>query len=95
MDPVSQRPVADSRRQSVVSAIDFSARELLLEGIPATEIVRVANQEETDIIAMGGRGSFAAGQEFLGSVAKRVIQTAPCPVLTVPSLLSRRMRSLI
>ncbi|MGB5176103.1 MAG: universal stress protein [Thermoanaerobaculia bacterium] len=74
---------------------DASARVLLREGIPATEIARVANQEEADVIAMGGRGSFAAGQEFLGSVAKRVIQTASCPVLTVPSLLSRRMRNLI
>ncbi len=74
---------------------DASARVLLREGIPATEIARVTNQEEADVIAMGGRGSFAAGREFLGSVAKRVIQTAPCPVLTVPSLLSRRMRNLI
>ena len=64
----------------------------LREGIPAAEIVRVAAEEDVDVIAMGGRGSFTAGREFLGSVAKRVIQTARCPVLTVPSLFSKRMR---
>lgn len=71
---------------------DTAARELLREGLPAIEIVRVANQEEVDVIAIGRRGSFAAGREFLGSVAKRVIQTARGPVLTVPSLFSKRMR---
>ncbi len=65
---------------------------LLREGLPAEEIVRVANQEEVDLIALGSRGPFAAGRGFLGSVSKRVIQTAGCPVLTVPSLLSKRMR---
>ena len=70
-----------------------SSLVLLREGIPAAEIVRVADQEEVDLIAMGGRGSFTAGRRFLGSVAKRVIQTASCPVLTAPSLLSKRMRS--
>jgi nucleotide-binding universal stress UspA family protein len=65
---------------------------LLREGLPAQEIVRVANQEEVDLIALGSRGSFAAGLSFLGSVAKRVIQTARCPVMTVPSLFSKRMR---
>ncbi len=71
-----------------------AARVLLRDGIPAAEIVRAANQEEVDVIALGGRGSFAAGREFLGSVAKRVIQTASCPVLSVPSLISKRMRNL-
>ena len=71
---------------------DSSAEVQLREGIPAAEIVRVANEEEVDVIAMGGRGSWTAGREFLGSVAKRFIQTARCPVLTVPSLLSKRMR---
>ena len=73
---------------------DAAARELLREGIPAAEIVRVANQEDVEVIAIGRRGSFAAGREFLGSVAKRVIQTARGPVLTVPSLFSKRMRGL-
>lgn len=65
---------------------------LLREGVPAQEIARVANEEEVDLIALGSRGSFAAGASFLGSVAKRVMQTAHCPVLTVPSLFSKRMR---
>jgi nucleotide-binding universal stress UspA family protein len=72
-----------------------SAQMLLREGIPAEEIVRVANQEGVEVIAIGSRGSYAAGHEFLGSVSKRVIQTARCPVLTVPSLFSKRMRNVL
>ena len=68
---------------------------VLREGIPAAEIVRVADQERVDLIALGARGSFAARRGYLGSVSKRVIQTAPCPVLTVPSLLSKRMRDAV
>jgi nucleotide-binding universal stress UspA family protein len=71
----------------------ISAQSVLREGTPATEIARIAIEEEVDLIAMGSRGSFAAGRGFLGSVSKRVIQLARCPVLTVPSLLSKRMRT--
>jgi nucleotide-binding universal stress UspA family protein len=71
----------------------LSTQSLLREGIPAEQIVQVALDEEVDLIAVGSRGTFSAGRAFLGSVSKRVIQTAQCPVLTVPSLLSKRMRS--
>jgi len=71
------------------------AQALLREGIPAAAIVRVAKQENVDLIAIGSRGSFAARRGFLGSVSKRVIQTAPCPVLTVPSLFSKRIRDAV
>ena len=67
-------------------------RVMLREGLPAAEIVRVASQEDLELIALGSRGTYAAGKRFLGSVSKRVLQTSPCPVLTVPSLLSKRMR---
>jgi nucleotide-binding universal stress UspA family protein len=70
----------------------FSGRVILREGIPAVEIVRVAISEEVHLIALGSRGGFAAGRVFLGSVSKRVVQTAPIPVLTVPSHLSRTTR---
>lgn len=71
----------------------LTARGLVREGRPAEEIVRVASEEEVDLIALGGQGPFAAGRSFLGSVSKRVMQSASCPILTVPSLLSMRLRS--
>ena len=36
-----------------------------------------------DLIVMGTHGRGAMGHFFMGSVAERVVRTAPCPVLTV------------
>lgn len=59
------------------------ARGVLLEGAPHAQIAGAARAARADVIVMGthGRGGFA--KLFLGSVAERVIGTAPCPVLTV------------
>ncbi len=55
------------------------------EGEPAEVIVTRAAELEVDLIAMGTHGRSALGRVFLGSVARRVVQHAPCPVLTVRS----------
>jgi nucleotide-binding universal stress UspA family protein len=53
------------------------------EGLPATVIERLAKKHDVDLIAMGTHGRSALRELVLGSVAKRVLQRAPCPVLTV------------
>ncbi|MEJ2085189.1 MAG: universal stress protein [Acidobacteriota bacterium] len=78
---------------SIAGAGTSEPRSKLLEGVPAEVIVDLARKEDVDLIVLGSRGTFTAGRGILGSVSKRVMQTAPCPVLTVPSLLSRRMRN--
>lgn len=52
-------------------------------GSPYTEIVRYAAQQRVDLIVLGTHGRGAIGHLLLGSVAERVVRTAPCPVLTV------------
>ena len=52
-------------------------------GRPAEEIVRLAAEEGADLIVMGTVGRSAARQLLAGSVAERVVRTAPCAVLTV------------
>ena len=49
----------------------------------ARAIVEYAKMYNVDVIVMGthGRGGFA--HVLMGSVAERVVRTAPCPVLTV------------
>jgi nucleotide-binding universal stress UspA family protein len=59
------------------------ARGLLLDGAPHVAIVRAARTKRADIIVMGTHGRGGLARLFLGSVAGRVIATAPCPVLTV------------
>jgi nucleotide-binding universal stress UspA family protein len=52
-------------------------------GDPADQIVRAARATRADLIVMGTQGRRGVARFFLGSVAERVIATAPCPVVTV------------
>jgi nucleotide-binding universal stress UspA family protein len=56
---------------------------LLLEGTAADAIVRTARSKRADVIVMGTHGRSGLARLFMGSVAERVVGTAPCPVLTV------------
>jgi nucleotide-binding universal stress UspA family protein len=53
------------------------------EGIVDEMIVTVAEDLGCDLIVMGTHGRTGLRRMFLGSVAERVLRTAPCPVLTV------------
>ena len=58
----------------------------LIEGVPvADRIVRTAKALRADVIVMGTHGRTGVTRLVLGSVASRVVATAPCPVLTVRS----------
>jgi nucleotide-binding universal stress UspA family protein len=52
-------------------------------GFPAEDIVRLATEVQADLIVVGTHGRRGLSHLLLGSVAERVIRTAPCPVLTV------------
>jgi rhodanese-related sulfurtransferase len=54
-------------------------------GDPAEEIVRYAGRHPIDLIVVGSHGRTGFSRLLLGSVAERVVRTAPCPVLTVPA----------
>lgn len=49
----------------------------------AEAIVQYAKDHAIDLILIGTNGRGALAHVFLGSVAERVVRTAPCPVLTV------------
>lgn len=69
----------------VVSAKDAGvpARFLLRVGVPFEEIARVAAEEKAEMVVIGTHGRSGLDRFLLGSVAERVVRTAPCPVLTV------------
>jgi nucleotide-binding universal stress UspA family protein len=52
-------------------------------GAPAGEIVNYAKGHDIDLIVMGTHGRGFVGHVVMGSVAEKVVRTAPCPVLTV------------
>lgn len=72
-----EKLVAKARRARV------HARGLLLEGLPHESINQVARRKRADLVVMGTHGRTGFARFFLGSVASRVLATAPCPVMTV------------
>ena len=59
------------------------ATELLVQGDPARQIARVARSWKADLVVVGTHGRKGLAKVLLGSVAGRVVATAPCPVVTV------------
>jgi len=53
------------------------------EGYPASVIVDEAAERHADLIVIGTRGLSGLKHLLLGSIAERVVQKAPCAVLTV------------
>lgn len=74
------RPLVEHARKEGVEA-----RALLLTGFADEAIIEAAKQQSADLIVIGTHGRRGAARLFLGSVAARVISTAPCPVMTVRS----------
>jgi nucleotide-binding universal stress UspA family protein len=56
-----------------------------LQGFAAPEIVAYATRGGCDLIVIGTHGRTGFKHALLGSVAEKVVRTAPCPVLTIRS----------
>jgi universal stress protein A len=57
----------------------------LVTGDPAAAIVRLAAEENADMIVMGTHGRTGLKRLLMGSVAEAVVRRATCPVLTYKS----------
>jgi nucleotide-binding universal stress UspA family protein len=60
----------------------------ILEGQPYEELAKYAESNDIDMIVMGIRGHGLMKTLFLGSTTDRVVRRAPCPVLSVGSMVS-------
>jgi nucleotide-binding universal stress UspA family protein len=58
------------------------ARDLVVQGKPSSEVLRVAAEEQVDLIVVGTHGKGLLDKAIFGSTTERVIRRAPCPVLT-------------
>jgi nucleotide-binding universal stress UspA family protein len=56
---------------------------VLLEGDPATEIVRYAQDALMNLVVMGTHGRTGLERLLMGSVAEKVLRESPCSVLVV------------
>ena len=60
----------------------------ILEGQPDEALAKYAESNDVDMIVMGIRGHGLVKTLFLGSTTDRVVRRAPCPVLSVGSMVS-------
>ena len=86
---------ADVVRQDLASKgqayLDYLARLARRRGVPTDQVVRygiphreiadTARERGVDLIVVGSTGSHWPHRAEIGSVSKRVIESAPCPVL--------------
>jgi nucleotide-binding universal stress UspA family protein len=73
------------RHAEALRARGLRVETVLREGYPASVIEEEAQTRNVDLIVIGTRGHTGLKHLLLGSVAERVVQKAPCAVLTVKS----------
>jgi nucleotide-binding universal stress UspA family protein len=80
----AQAEIALAKAKEVAQGKGFIAEVVLGIGAsPADEIVRVAKDQQADLIVIGSRGLAGKTRSFLGSTASQVVTYSPCSVLVV------------
>ena len=80
--PEPERVIAAGREAAEAAAPAVAAESVRLDGDPAAELVR-ACEDGLDLLVVGSRGYGPLTRVLLGSVSRRVVGEAPCPVIVV------------
>lgn len=81
LDTAAKRELDAVRRQAEKKYSNVET--VVVSGDPREQIVEVAREANMDLIVMATNARRGLARAFLGSVAERVVRTAPVPVLTV------------
>lgn len=78
------KDILSDMEKGIKAATDSNVkiRGILVLGDPADEIVKIAEEEEVDVIVMG-TGKSIVDKHLLGSVSEKVIHSTPCTILLV------------
>jgi nucleotide-binding universal stress UspA family protein len=84
-----QEKMVEAAEKSVDSFCDTELqgcpnfKKLIVTGDPASEILRLIQNENFDLVIMGTHGRKGLEETIFGSVAENVVKKSPVPVLTV------------
>ena len=84
-----EQELKENGQRYVNYVLDLAAKKgvksssMLTKGSPYEQIVHLARELNIDLIVMGTYGRRGAERVLIGSVAERVIEYAPCPVLVI------------
>ena len=68
-------------KQKIPASINV--RAMVFQGDPAVEIVRLASEEQVDMIVIATHGLTGWRKFIFGSVTEKVVRMATCPVLSL------------
>jgi nucleotide-binding universal stress UspA family protein len=71
--------------EDAAKAEGLELEPVLLEGHPADEVVKFAEQNDIEMIVMGTLGKTGLDRFLLGSIAENVVRRSKVPVLVVKS----------
>ena len=92
-----QRNIAQEHLHKLLEETHQQGLKASLEtrtGLPSSQICDLARETKADLIITGTHGWTGFNRVLFGSVAERVIQRAPCPVLSVPDRSPEEMADL-
>lgn len=85
--PTVQQNIAEAAQRSLASLTasrgDAVRTAIVRSANVSNAITQYAKENDIDLIVVGTHGRGAVSRFLIGSVAERVVRTAPCPVLTV------------
>jgi nucleotide-binding universal stress UspA family protein len=77
----AERLLTRLREEHPVSNV--MVRQQIVQGRPADEIIKYADQEAIDLIVMATHGQSGWRRLLFGSVAEKVLRMSRCPVLVI------------
>lgn len=95
---LSKISTKDQAVREIVRKIEEETREqgvmvhsVIEQGIICERILQAAADHHADMLVLGTRATAGAGRAALGTVARRLLVSAPCPILTVPPAASANL----
>jgi len=83
-----QKAITEYAQEQLSLLIDeqtLDVEQLITVGHPVDEITRLANEKQIDLAITATHGRSGLKRVVLGSVTERLIQTLPCPLMSVRS----------
>ena len=77
----AQRELARLLPEGSGTPVEVAHRVIV--GAPHQQILEAAAAEQIDLIVMATHGRTGLSHLVMGSVAEKIVRTAPCPVLTI------------
>lgn len=79
----SQKNIDDFEDMDKKEHFDIKITSVIREGSPAKEILKVAEEEDVDLIIIGSSGKSKFDKFLMGSVADKVSKHASCSVMVI------------